>query len=267
MTYPVPAAPPGYWSDPIVVEHPAADLDHLVDQGYLVVPGLLAPRDVAEMAAAVDRLVAAELTAGGRPIDENGYYVADILEKDDAFGSLVGLPIVPLARALLGPRVAMRAVARVAFEGEPGVGLVWHIHMPVVPDPLPPWFSYPHQVHVLIYLDAVDDPEGALRVAPGSHLDATLDRDRVEGAPHVDILPRAGDAVVIHGNLWHRTVPATAGARRRRVLIVGLWPAWTRTERAAVPGQVEVPVARQRIEALRASGGRDLDDLLEGFRW
>ena len=76
-----------------------------------------------------------------------------------------------MARPRLGANVEGRWSARVSFavpSAEPQ-DTPWHQHLRVVPDPVPPWFSRPHAIDCLIYLDDLNDSTGALAVVPGSH--------------------------------------------------------------------------------------------------
>ena len=42
----------------------------------------------------------------------------------------------------------------------------------------------------------------------------------------VTIMPKAGDAIFTHGNVWHRALPTTPLGHRRRLLILPYAPAW-----------------------------------------
>jgi len=210
----------------------------LVADGYLLRRGLLGPEAVARYREAIDALTDAELASGCTPTPGNGYYLRDLLDKGDAFDDLADWwPTASVARAVLGPQVAVRVDARVAFEGDEGAGLPWHLHMPVVPTVVPPFFSHPHQVHVLAYLDPVTPEEGELVLAPGTHTDPAATPEGLDGGSTERFTFDAGDAVIVHGNLWHRTEPASRSAGRRRLLFVGYCPAWMRHEHRPVPGQ------------------------------
>ena len=63
---------------------------------------------------------------------------------------------------------------------------------------------------------------------PGSH--RWLDRDAPSGyepLPGEQVFRlRAGDAILMHGNLWHRALPTVSA--RRRMLILSYTPSWLR---------------------------------------
>jgi hypothetical protein len=107
--------------------------------------------------------------------------------------------------------------------------------------------------------------EGPLVVLPGSHRDHTRTFP-YHGSPDVEgqvvLAPDKGDMVLIHSNLWHRTVPTSAACRRRRLVIVGYDPAWLNT---AVPGAPapERPLTRHMLDSPEPS----IRELVGGFVW
>ena len=105
----------------------------------------------------------------------------------------------------------------------------WHQHLRVVSKPQPPWFSRPHALDALIYLDDLNDDTGAVAIVPGSH--NWLDREPPQGVyePVTGervVRVKAGGAVLIHSNLWHRGMPTLK--TRRRMLILSYTPTWLR---------------------------------------
>jgi hypothetical protein len=154
--------------------------------------------------------------------------------------------------------------ARIALAGVPAAGVPWHIHMRVIPDPMPPFFCYPHSVHGLIYLDPVGELEGPLCVVPGSHRNPRLDLDG-SYEPHPDEVRLTfdpGDCILLHGNLWHRTVPTAPNCGRRGLLLFGYAPSWLKNDLAR-----GVKTDGSLTEQLRASGDPELVELLDGFHW
>lgn len=239
----------------------------LVRDGYLLLPGLLDRGDAQLLATAVSRLVAAEV---GRPEAEllpgKNIYMRGVLEKESTFHRLLTLrtPLL-IARAVLGPQLWIDMDARMTFSGVAGITVPWHIHIPVVPRPRPAFFCYPHQIHCLAYLDHVGADEGLLYVLPGSHADSAV---RIELGDNSDVAGqvgfgfRPGDAILMHGNLWHRVGPTTEMAGDRRLLLLGYLPSWIRGDTAR-----GVKAQRSLTEELRRDADPELLELLGDFSW
>lgn len=230
------------------------DVDRFAQQGYLLLPQALDGTQVERLREATERVASEEGAKAGL----GGFFLRHLMDKDEEFLRLLDHPkFLPLARLMLGPQVrALPVTARVAVPGEKDQQVEWHIHQRLVPRPLPPFFSQPVVLDTLIYLDDVDEETGPLQVVPGSH------RITQEGIPskvgdlplQVTLMPKAGDAIMLHGNLWHRALPTTERGRRRRLIIYPFAPAW-----------VELPSFGARPEGgLMAALSRDADlDLKE----
>lgn len=244
------------------------ELDRLVRSGYLAVRGLIDSDTATTLAEGVLRLAAAEAgQPGSEYLADQSIYIRGLLDKDPVFHPLIRLePALSIARSLLGPQVWIDLEARLNYPGRPGVAVPWHGHLPVIPDPQPAWFCYPHQVHCLVYLDRVTEAEGALCLLPGSHADPGVriplgDESPKDGEVHLFFEP--GDAVLIHGNLWHRTVPSQRDAGYRRLLLLGYVPAWIRND----IGERGVRPARPLKADLALAGDSELRELLGEFSW
>ncbi len=182
-----------------------------------------------------DRPAPGSETAIGRQSEEParswGVILRHLLDKDAAFHHLLDWPpALSVARAMMGPLVRLRGLsARISYAGAEPQDTPWHQHLRVVPDPLPPWFSRPHAIDCLIYLDELNDLTGALSLVPGSH--NWLDREppplcyEPEPGEQTLRLP-AGSMVIIHANLWHRALATREG--QRRLLILSYTPCWLR---------------------------------------
>ncbi|PKW16304.1 phytanoyl-CoA dioxygenase family protein [Saccharopolyspora spinosa] len=252
---------------PVQVEASPEEIRQLTEGGCLIRPGQLDADHVAKLREAVTRVEEAEVAAGVAEHREgNGLFLRMLQEKDPAFRDLMLYsPMVSIARAVLGPQIAFEVDARIAYRGRPDHLVPWHIHRRVVPDPLPPFFCYPHGVHCLIYLDEVGPDEGPLVYLPGSHRDHTVDLPfpTTRDLPgQVVVEPKAGDMVLIHANLWHRTLPTSETCGSRRLLIIGCDPAWLRTDNAG-----DLPPERPLTESFRESELPELRELAYGFQW
>jgi ectoine hydroxylase-related dioxygenase (phytanoyl-CoA dioxygenase family) len=250
---------------PVHVEATQDELDAFMRDGYLLRRGLFADR-FERYGAAVDAIVERERDhPNAERLKNNGLYVRNLLDKDETFHDLIRFnPTLSVARALLGPQVAIGLEARVAFAGVSEAGVNWHIHLRIVPDPLPPLFVFPHQVHGLIYLDHVHQPEGPLVVVPGSHSEVhrQLPGDSSDVPGQVELEFEPGDCILLQPNLWHRTQPTRPGCGRRRLLLFGYAPAWIKSELAR-----GVSVADPLTDRLKAEGDEELVELLDGFHW
>jgi hypothetical protein len=209
------------------------EVAHLVEEGYLVREGLLAGRLEALREGLEDVLAreSGSRTAVSGPQRFSGIFLRHLMEKHPAFLDLFRFePLLSIARAVLGPQVQVRPMtARVSSPDAVNQGTQWHFHQRVIPEPLPPFFSRPHVLDCLIYLDDVDAASGPVCVVPGSHrwIEEDLAGERFDEIPgQVTLLPRAGDCVIVHGALWHRAMPTTPAGSLRRMLIQPYAAAW-----------------------------------------
>ncbi|MBV9852780.1 MAG: phytanoyl-CoA dioxygenase family protein [Armatimonadetes bacterium] len=204
----------------------------LVRDGYLVREGLLPPEEIARLRAALDETIARDRhleTQGGKSF--GGVFIRHLMDKHPAFLEMLDwAPTLSIARALLGPSVEVRGfTGRVCRPDDPNQETEWHFHQRVIPDPVPPLFSRPHTLDVLLYLDDLTDLNGPLCVVPGSH--RRTDRDLPTGVfddqpGQVVLRLPAGSAVLTHGSLWHRALPTQPGGTMRRLLLFGYGPSW-----------------------------------------
>ena len=219
------------WS--IDVAASPAELRQLAQEGYLLRAGLCAGAMLERLRTALDSLEQREAalrdrqTAGERSW---GFLPRHLMDKDPAFLALLRFPpVLGVAQAMMGPLVRLRGLTgRVSYPGEQHQQTTWHRHLRVVSKPLPPWFSEPHCLDALIYLDDLNSATGPIAVVPGSH--RWLDRDAPSGYEPIPgqriFRLRAGDALLMHGNLWHRALPTVSA--KRRVLILSYTPSWLR---------------------------------------
>jgi hypothetical protein len=212
-----------------------ADVDRFAADGFLPLPGLISAPQADCLSQSLLAIAEAEATdPRAESLPGQSIYIRALLDKDAAFHPLLRMePPLSLARILLGPQVRIEVEARMNYPGRAGVAVPWHGHLPVIPDPLPPLFCYPHQVHCLIYLSRVTEREGALCILPGSHVRPDIRiplGDQADHADQVMLFFEPGDAVLIHANTWHRTVPSRDDAQRRQLLLIGYIPSWIRND-------------------------------------
>lgn len=250
----------------MTVHATAAELDEFARDGFLLRRGLISPEWVRDFGTALDEITEQERgRAGAEVLEGNGLYFRSLLDKNEIFHRMIRFePTLSIARALMGPQVSFDMEARIALPGIASAGVPWHIHMRVIPDPMPPFFCYPHSVQGLIYLDEVGDDEGPLCVIPGSHRSPRMDLDGTyeAHAEEVRLKFAPGDCILIHGNLWHRTVPTTAACGRRRLVLFGYAPSWLKNDLAR-----GVKTDGSLLDGLRSSGDPEMIELLDGFHW
>ena len=217
----------------IDVDATESELASLQRDGYLLREQLFTGAALERLRTGVDRLVEKEWDQHrNKEIGERswGIILRYLMDKDPVFLELLKFPpILSVAKAMLGPLIRLRGLsARVTFPGAERQETPLHQHLRVLTKPLPPWFAPPHSMDALIYLDDLNDDTGTVSLVPGSH--AWVDRqppetyEPVEG--ELELRPKAGDAVLMHSNLWHRGGPTLAA--KRRMLILSYQPTWFR---------------------------------------
>ena len=248
--------------------HASSDELLKLDQdGFLVRENAIQGRWLDSLRSALDRLTASEWYEH-RPSDSGeelpdhswGIVLRHLLDKDTAFHDLLTWPpALSVARGMMGPLVRLRGLsARVSFGGAEPQDTPWHQHLRVVSKPLPPWFSRPHAIDCLIYLDDVNEETGTLSVIPGSHhwLDREPPHLTYESIPGEQTLNLpAGSMVIIHSNLWHRALDTQSG--KRRMLILAYTPCWLRESPHGGP-----PPEDGLTSELLASGDQEIFELL-----
>lgn len=209
------------------------ELGHLDREGYLLREELFKDAELAALRQATDQVFETEVDLDKRKTGKQswGSILRYLEDKDPVFLDLIQHEgLVSIARAMMGPMVRVRGLScRISWPGEEVHSVPYHQHLRVNTLPRPPWFSEPHALDVLIYLDDLNEDTGPVCVVPGSH--KWVDReppyrqyDPVEN--EVVLAVPAGSAILMHANVWHRAFP-TVGARRR-MLILSYTPTWMR---------------------------------------
>ena len=187
--------------------------DLLSGNGYHVLDQVITP----EAAAKVRELVLSRLDEG---VDQNGQIaIRNILHWGPTIQDLVTNPrLLDLAHRLLGDDATLGAVtARVLPPNCPLGGL--HVDYPY-------WAMNPGMpvdpalmMQVIWMMEPFTEPHGGTWVAPGSQLwTGTPELERFQ-ANAIQATGNAGDALVSHGLLWHRTAINHADAPRVAILI------------------------------------------------
>ena len=213
------------------------EVEQLAEQGYLLREALLRGEALAQLRDALDEVEAAEVEEGSSAISRSGqfggWFPRYLMDKHPAFLELIDCePLLSVARAVLGPFVRIRQLGgRVSYPGEPNQETHWHLHRRTIPKPLPAFFSFPHTIDCLIYLDELNDANGTLAIVPGSHRRI---HDPLPAACYDDLPGQkvvrgaAGTCIIMHSNLWHRALPTRPDGEKRRLLILCYGPTWMR---------------------------------------
>jgi phytanoyl-CoA dioxygenase PhyH len=225
----------------VAVHATAGEIKHLAEDGFLVLSGLLSKGQVSQFRRALAEVLQRE--AKGQPTTDGCFgspYLRHLIDKHALFLKLFKLrSTLSIARAVLGPQVKFEEItARVTNIGVQSPVTPWHIHLRVVPEPLPPFFAYPHGVDCLLYLDDINDDSGAICLLPGSHrrpneTHPANDFDDKPGQQQISL--SAGDCLLVHPNLWHRVLPPRKTSGIRRVIIFGYFPSWMSGEERGSP--------------------------------
>ena len=211
---------------------------HFASNGYLICELLFTGETLNKMCAALDDLECEELAKPGLGSINTmggfgGLFIRHLMDKHEDFRDMLKFqPLLSVARAMLGPMVQIRGFsARIAYPEHPNQGTQWHIHQQVIPDPLPPFFSYPHGLDCLIYLDDIDENNGPLCVLPGTHLQPHFslpNNDFTDKPGQLELMVPAGSAVIVHSNLWHLAKGMQPSGTKRRLVIINYTPTWMR---------------------------------------
>ena len=207
------------------------ELKQLDLSGYLLKERMFQSEHLDQLREAVDKLFEAEVDLEKRETRERswGPILRYLEDKDPVFLELIRYqPILSIAKAMMGPILRLRGLSsRISFPGEEIQSAPYHQHLRVNQIPRPPWFSDPHSLDALIYLDDLNEDAGLVYLVPGSHAWQDREPPYRQYDPlddEVSFAIPAGSVVLMHGNLWHRTGP-TVGTRRR-MLILSYTPSW-----------------------------------------
>lgn len=252
----------------VTVHATAGDIRRLAKNGFLVLRGLFSKGEVGKFRVALAEVMQLESKGDSTPDGCFGSpYLRCLIDKHALFLKLFNLrSTLSIARAVLGPQVKFEEItARVTEIGIQSPVTPWHIHLRVVPEPLPPFFAYPHGVDCLLYLDDITDDSGAICLLPGSHrrsnaILAANDFSDQPGQQQINL--SAGDCLLLHSNLWHRVLLPRQSSGIRRTIIFGYVPSWMSGEERGSP-KPNVDVLGQ----LRKHSNANIRELAGEFFW
>lgn len=231
--------------------------------GYLVLPGLLGPAEVARLAWAVDELEAHALVRVAQPPRkksawgseyhvnaEKGYYVSgeqkegstliieDFFNADPAFDRLVNHgPTMDIIRGIVQERPTINnSEIRIRYQGNQS-----HTHMG---GPISGKYRYSYNakgidcmmVRMIYFVHDVGPEDGPFCVVPATHksnLVSPYGTSDADAEPGMLALPvKAGDAILFTENLRHGGRSIRSG-RTRKTLHVGYGPFWMKSQNIA----------------------------------
>jgi hypothetical protein len=206
---------------PGIAEHVAT----FEDQGYLHLRQVFSAEQITEYHHLRDRAVRDwQFTAGRAEVPDA---VEGLVERYPRAGlTIVAHPLLlGIAEELMGPVVQLDSAV---LAGDPpvdpryrGQPVAWHRdRFGFFPTGA---YTRPLSIIVLIYLQAMTDDVGPLRVVPGSHIEPVVLSEAQREVPHPhEVLVRTapGDAVMVHHNLLHSGTRNTSAHERRFVGLV-----------------------------------------------
>jgi ectoine hydroxylase-related dioxygenase (phytanoyl-CoA dioxygenase family) len=194
-----------------------AEKDFLDQNGYLPLPGILAPAEMEAIRARLEELLAIEKENAGREVHQEAgtARLANLVDKGDVFRVCFTHPRVLAAVAhVLGNDMKLSSLnSRAALPGQGLQALHADWHEPVEP-------GHYQVCNSIWLLDDFTRENGATRVVPKSHRSGKLPWQVMPdpSAPHPDeqlVIAPAGTVVVFNSHTWHGgTLNRTSSPRR-----------------------------------------------------
>ena len=219
-----------YATDPAFVSGCVETLLH--GDGYVMLPGVFAPEEVAE----ARRIVMAESDRDAPKLTHfHGHHadrvhlqrrVWNLLNKGQVFVDMVQRePVVSIMRAFLGDGFILGSIAaNRLLPGGPGQEMhvdypYWDMH-DRASFPVGINASFPLNAQATVLLDDFTETNGATAVVPGTQkLGRYPDNPAVQPPGTKRMLGRAGDVAVFFGLVWHCAMPNDSDGDRNAILI------------------------------------------------
>ena len=184
-------------------------------QGYLVIPGLMPPEQLAALRRRVDELFLEEgPNAGGEFKQEPGARrLANLVNKGRIFEEVILTPrVLDCMAHVLGPRFKLSSVNVRSTDPHSEADQPLHADSGAIADD-----SGYIVCNSVWMLDDFTTDNGATRFVAGSHLWRRLPEPSFYH-PHPEqqlVLGKAGDVVVMNAHMWHGGTANRTGAPRR----------------------------------------------------
>lgn len=214
--------------EPLRPEHRAQVLEEFHREGFVLIPGVLSPEEVAALRQRSDEIFADPALAGTKYI-QNEFILRNTIELDPIFRQLlIRQPILDLAEALLGPDC--KFCGQNVIRNRAGVAIShWHVD-DLVEFPLPegvarhdPRLRMPVQWFTvqMALSDIESEEDGPTQFVPGSQYAGRRPNDPdhpiFDGRGPVSMFCKAGDIYLQNNQCWHRGGPHSS-SRMRYVL-------------------------------------------------
>ena len=187
----------------------------LDEQGWLILPGLMSPEQLAALQRRVDELFAAEGPDAGSEFKQEpgARRLANLVDKGPIFEQVILTPRVLACMAhVLGPRFKLSSVNVRSTDPHSEADQPLHADSGAIAD-----HSGYFVCNSVWMLDDFTADNGATRFVARSHAWRRLPEPDFYG-PHPDqqlVLGKAGDVVVMNAHMWHGgTANHTAAPRR-----------------------------------------------------
>ena len=146
------------------------------------------------------------------------YRKIEKLERDPAFATFIENPIFgEVARAVIGSGICLYRAVLFTKSAAGGTHLPWH-------QDGGSFWGLDKDPHLQIWtaLDDVPEESGCVEIVPGTHarglatpLGGVIPDDVSQGVRGVLVPARAGESLLIHNYVWHRSGVNTTGRARR----------------------------------------------------
>ena len=201
-----------------------AERRSLDEQGYLVLPGLMAPEFLTALQRRIDEIFEEEGAQAGSEFKQEpgARRLANLVNKGRIFEDAILTPrVLEAVEAVLGPRFKLSSLNARSTNPHSDADQPLHADSGAIADEL--GYSVCNSVWLL---DDFTPENGATRMVPGSHRWKRLPEPEFY-APHPDqqlVLGKAGDVVVMNAHMWHGgTANRTAAPRRAMHVYYTRW--------------------------------------------
>jgi ectoine hydroxylase-related dioxygenase (phytanoyl-CoA dioxygenase family) len=193
--------------------------------GFLHIPGVLAPQEVEALKAALDRVFTEEKWKHNDNVYSE-FNATRLFEVDPVFEDMLTRePIIGLVESILGPDCHL--IAQNVVRNAPGQAIdTFHVDDAVMFPVGPGMERHDASLHMPVFICTVqilltDVPTveyGPSQYIPGSHYAGRQPDDpyspNFEGREPVSVLCNAGDIYLHNGQCWHRGAPNTSNQTR-----------------------------------------------------